>query len=220
MSVIFSRSEGSVLIGKMSSVSHWGHLVRSSHPCSMEGAGAFSVRDPRPGCLRPWLWWGQCRFSLARSLEPDSVLLLSGKTLKITFQERHWRSHLHLCLWFAWFFCFWFLVIGDSDQECVHNFFFQRNIYLFGCAGLLHVGSLISVGVCKGLPRGSAVENLPAMQEVLETLVWSLGWEDPLEEGMATHSTFVVWSFSRQEYWSGLPFPTCLIIHTFIDRCI
>ena len=29
------------------------------------------------------------------------------------------------------------------------------------------------------------VKNLPAMQE---TWIWSLGWEDPLEEGMATHS--------------------------------
>ena len=34
------------------------------------------------------------------------------------------------------------------------------------------------------------VENLPAMQE---TLVQSLGWEDPLEKGMATHSGVVVW---------------------------
>ena len=31
------------------------------------------------------------------------------------------------------------------------------------------------------------VENLPAMQE---TWVQSLGWEDPLEEGMATHSSY------------------------------
>ena len=30
------------------------------------------------------------------------------------------------------------------------------------------------------------VKNPPAMQE---TCVWSLGWEDPLEEGMATHSS-------------------------------
>ena len=29
------------------------------------------------------------------------------------------------------------------------------------------------------------IKNLPAIQE---TLVRSLGWEDPLEEGMATHS--------------------------------
>ena len=32
------------------------------------------------------------------------------------------------------------------------------------------------------------VKNLPAMQE---TPVWSLGWEDPLEEGVATHSSFL-----------------------------
>ena len=31
------------------------------------------------------------------------------------------------------------------------------------------------------------VKNLPAMQEMQETQVQSLGWEDPLEEGMAIH---------------------------------
>ena len=34
------------------------------------------------------------------------------------------------------------------------------------------------------------VKNLPAMQE---TQVPSLGWEDPLEKGMATHSIILVW---------------------------
>ena len=34
------------------------------------------------------------------------------------------------------------------------------------------------------------VKNLPAM---LETLVRSLGWEDLLEEGMATHSSILAW---------------------------
>ena len=34
------------------------------------------------------------------------------------------------------------------------------------------------------------VKNLPAMQE---TLVWSLGWENPLEKGMATHSSILAW---------------------------
>ena len=40
---------------------------------------------------------------------------------------------------------------------------------------------------------GSAVKNLPAMQESQETWVWSLGWEDPLEECMTTHSSMVAW---------------------------
>ena len=34
------------------------------------------------------------------------------------------------------------------------------------------------------------VKNLPAMQE---TWVQSLGWEDPLEEGMAIHSSILAW---------------------------
>ena len=35
------------------------------------------------------------------------------------------------------------------------------------------------------------VKNLPAMQEMQETLVQTLGWEDPLKEGMATHSSII-----------------------------
>ena len=31
------------------------------------------------------------------------------------------------------------------------------------------------------------------MQETLETSVPSHGWEDPLEEGMATHSSILAW---------------------------
>ena len=34
------------------------------------------------------------------------------------------------------------------------------------------------------------VKSLPAMRK---TWVWSLGWEDPLEEGMATHSSILAW---------------------------
>ena len=34
------------------------------------------------------------------------------------------------------------------------------------------------------------VKNLPALQE---TWVWSLGWEDPLEKEMATHSSIPAW---------------------------
>ena len=34
------------------------------------------------------------------------------------------------------------------------------------------------------------VKNPPAMQE---TQVQSLGWEDPLEKGMATHSSILAW---------------------------
>ena len=40
------------------------------------------------------------------------------------------------------------------------------------------------------------VKNLPAVQE---TQVRSLGWEDPLEKEMATHSTILAWEIPRTE---------------------
>ena len=40
------------------------------------------------------------------------------------------------------------------------------------------------------------VKNLPAMQE---TQVQSVGWEDPLEKGMATHSSILAWEIPRTE---------------------
>ena len=63
------------------------------------------------------------------------------------------------------------------------------------------------------------VKRLPTMQG---TQVRSLGWEDPLEKGKATHSSILAWripwtvahqaplfiEFFRQECWSGLPFPS------------
>ena len=44
-------------------------------------------------------------------------------------------------------------------------------------------------------------ENLPAMQE---TRVRSLGWEDPLEEDMATPSSIHAWRIPRAEESGGL----------------
>ena len=51
-------------------------------------------------------------------------------------------------------------------------------------------------------PLGLGVHTLPAslvaqlvksLPEVQETWVWSLGWEDPLEKGMAAHSSILAW---------------------------
>ena len=45
------------------------------------------------------------------------------------------------------------------------------------------------------------VKNLPAVQE---TQVRSLGWEDPLEKEMATHSTILAWKLPWTEESGGL----------------
>ena len=47
------------------------------------------------------------------------------------------------------------------------------------------------------------VKNPLAMQEMPETRVPSLGWEDPLEEDMATHSSIVVWRIPWTEETVG-----------------
>ena len=45
------------------------------------------------------------------------------------------------------------------------------------------------------------VKNPPVMQE---TWVQSLGWEDPLEQGMATHSSILAWRIpmDRGAWWA------------------
>ena len=44
-----------------------------------------------------------------------------------------------------------------------------------------------------GFPSGSAVKNLPAVQEMQETRVRFLGFEDPQEKGMVTQSSILAW---------------------------
>ena len=45
------------------------------------------------------------------------------------------------------------------------------------------------------------VKNLPAMRKIW---VQTLGWEDPLEEGMATHSNILAWRIPWAEESGGL----------------
>ena len=52
-----------------------------------------------------------------------------------------------------------------------------------------------------GFPGGSDIKNLPAIQE---TQVQSLGQEDLLEKGMATHSSILAWRIPWTEEHHGL----------------
>ena len=45
------------------------------------------------------------------------------------------------------------------------------------------------------------IKNLPAVQE---TRVQSLGWKDPLEKGMAIHSSILTWEIPWTEKPDGL----------------
>ena len=47
---------------------------------------------------------------------------------------------------------------------------------------------------------GSVVKNLPAMQE---TLLWHMGWEDPLEKGTATYSSILAEYLVHRGTWQA-----------------
>ena len=55
-----------------------------------------------------------------------------------------------------------------------------------------------------GFPSGPAVKNPSAMQKLQETQIWPLDWEDPLQKGMATHSSIFVLGIPWTEEPGGL----------------
>ena len=74
---------------------------------------------------------------------------------------------------FIWLNVQWRLKIFILKEKC------RKSILFF-----LNWGIVASLVV-------QTVKNLPAMQE---TWIQSLGWEDPLEKGMATHSSILTWT--------------------------
>ena len=63
------------------------------------------------------------------------------------------------------------------------------------------LGNMNKCIVAQGFPGGSAVKNPPTVQEMW---VQSLGWEDLLEKGMATHSSILAWRIPWTEEPGGL----------------
>ena len=55
-----------------------------------------------------------------------------------------------------------------------------------------------------GIPHGSMLKNPTAMQGTQDTQVQSMGWKDPLEEEMATHSSIRAWKIPWTEEPGGL----------------
>ena len=65
--------------------------------------------------------------------------------------------------------------------------------------------------IAGGSPMAQAVKSPPEMQE---TRVWSLSWEDPLEEEMATHSNILAWEIPWTEKPGGLQSTGSQTVHT------
>ena len=147
------------------------HLLHCSHPQMSSRATSFHLRaDP---LMVQTLW------SLATHLPP----LLSAKEWmpsKLGAGEDSWKSLGH-----------------QGDQT-----FPESSVGKESTCNARDPGSIPRSGRSPGEGMGyplqyswaslvaQLVKNLPAMWE---TWVWSLGWEDPLEKGKATHSSILAW---------------------------
>ena len=82
---------------------------------------------------------------------------------------------------------FYVLILCNLNMYIIYNtIFYIHTLYL------------------KGFPSGSAVKTLPA--SIGATWVQSLSQEDPLQEGIATHSSLLAWRIPWTEEPGGLQF--------------
>ena len=80
--------------------------------------------------------------------------------------------------------------VFDSSLPQVRNGTFYLYLFALALSPISSLGSSAVDILTRACLVAQAVKNLPAMQE---TWVRSLGWQDSLEKGMATHSSILAW---------------------------
>ena len=92
-----------------------------------------------------------------------------------------------------------------SSVWCTHSHPCNRYEASRSTGGLSHEYESKTLNVPMVVPSGSVIKSLPSMQEMWqEPRVQSLGWKDPLEKGMATHSSILAWRILWTEEPGGL----------------
>ena len=122
-----------------------------------------------------WSNWSQCSTKRTRLVTASLVLQYSLKS--------PCSSHLECSKWQV-------LIISLLRVVLILNIssLFQRQDFIFSLTTLK-----IKTEFLRGFPGGSVVKKPPAMQETQEMWIQFLGWEDPLEKGIATHSSILAW---------------------------
>ena len=91
----------------------------------------------------------------------------------------------------------------DKSRQCV-----KKQRHHFASKGLSSQSYDFSNShVWMGLPGGTSGKKKKTrllMQETQETWVQSVGWEDPLEKGIATYSSILAWRIPGREGPDGL----------------
>ena len=77
----------------------------------------------------------------------------------------------------------------------------SRNMHIFSFDNEIYLRNLVLLIV---LPSGASGKELCCQYRRQEMQVQSLGQEDPLEEGIATHSSILAWRIPRTEEPGGL----------------
>ena len=92
------------------------------------------------------------------------------------------------------------LISGVQQSDSVtHTHTHTQFFFIIGYYNVLNIVPCIFTV----FPGGPVVKNTPAKQEPQETQVRSLSQEDPLEEGMATHSSILAWRIPWPEEPGG-----------------
>ena len=78
---------------------------------------------------------------------------------------------------------------------------YHFTVYMYCSDGKASVYNAGDLGLIPGLGRSLVSQRLKRLPPLQETQVRSLGWEDPLEKEMATHSSILAWRIP----WTGEP---------------
>ena len=145
--------------------------------------------------LAPWDPCGfgvqECGQALHEVLERSRVVgSLENRCLQLDWLSRSTQSSLTMVPFLSsprqhWLRTSVTIIASDSPGQFLLHLF-RRQLYLLNLRA-----SLVA----------QMVKNLPAMRE---TWVWFLGWEDPLEKEMTTHSSILAWEILWTEEPGGL----------------
>ena len=93
------------------------------------------------------------------------------------------------------------MTLGGKENNSIPNIHSQQlSLLKISCPNSPYLGCPV------GFLGSSTVKNPPAMPEMQETWVQSLGRKDPLEEGMVTHSSILARRIPWTEEAAGLQF--------------
>ena len=126
---------------------------------------------------------------------------------------------------------------SSPSHTRLHSLCFKGNCWQFLCCVFLdnfYVHKRIYICIHRWASLVSQmVKNPPAMQE---TWVWSLSWKHPLEKGMATHSSILVWRILwteepgrpqstgsqrvRQDWATNTHTRVCVCVCVYIYMCV